>query len=145
MSALGGYVLAYGSLCCANFFGCAYLRVIVFHNQFFCDKRPVERQNVTSYTFAWSGHDLQLLEKYNTLILKKFDSSALNHKPNRHNTTSTKRLNKVHSTFQPLYKGAIVFSEHNRDRPAYLEPNSQSMQKPIEGLSVLALSTTNSS
>ena len=29
-------------------------------------------------------------------------------------------------------------------RPAYLEPNSQSMQKPIGGRSVLALFTTNS-
>jgi hypothetical protein len=69
---------------------------------------------VTSDTFAWSGHDLQLLEKYNTLILKKFDPSTLNPKPNRDNNTSELVHHKVHSTFQPLNKGAIVFSEHNR-------------------------------
>jgi len=34
---------------------------------------------------------------------------------------------------QPIYKGAIVFSEHNSSSPSYLEPNRNSMQKPIEG------------
>jgi hypothetical protein len=48
------------------------------------------------------------------------------------------------AAFQSVYilnKGAIVSAEHNRRSPAYLEPNSGSMQKPIEGLPALALYT----
>jgi hypothetical protein len=48
------------------------------------------------------------------------------------------------AAFQSVYilnKGAIVSAEHNRRSPSYLEPNRNTMQKPIEGLPALALFT----
>ena len=42
-----------------------------------------------------------------------------------------------------LYVGCSVYAQ-SIGKPAYLEPNSGSLQKPIEGLSLLALSATKS-
>jgi len=63
----------------------------------------------------------------------------------------------LNNTFQLVFKGgdmcrfaffdsAIQLALHWKIdvHPSYLEPNSESMQKPIGGLSVLALFTTNS-
>jgi hypothetical protein len=42
--------------------------------------------------------------------------------------------------FDPTIQSAAHWiRKRNRAKPAYLDPNSQSMQKPVEGLSVLAL------
>jgi hypothetical protein len=46
---------------------------------------------------------------------------------------STKPERTVHSAFQSIYKGGDSLPAQAKTA-AYLEPNSQSMQKPIEGL-----------
>jgi len=60
-------------------------------------------------------------------------------KKDQHHEACTKR--KTFSLFKLFKKGAIVCFERNSGSPLYLEPNSGSMQKPIEGRSALSLYT----
>jgi len=53
-------------------------------------------------------------------------------------------INFSHMTFQFVHKKGDFCLRGANGNPAYLQPNSNSMQKPVGGLSVLALFSTKS-